>query len=380
MSGRQQKKQAQSRAATPRRRRSRRSRSRSRSGRNNVGFSAPVALAKQMRSSQPQIKQTPFGQRVVHRELIYSDVAGDTTFNLRGIIPVNPGLSLSFPWLSSIAGNYKEYRFHSLRFEYEPMVPTTTRGVVYLAPDYDAMDYMNTKTEVQVASFIGAVSVQCWTGASMAFDPKLMNRSMTFRYVRDSIIAGDMKTYDVGYFVLGVNNQIDTSTIGKLWVSYDVEFAIPQYEPLYDKPSRTVNYLAVTNQAASTINTLDFVVWSSVNYYDPWGVTFSIDRKSFYLPKGVYVVTAQVALRSLVNDKFWASVTIVKAGVDISSQDYKCNSSLGGDSIVSLKPSAVVSSTGIEAFQVGISWIAGTAGTFNQYNADFQTQLTITPA
>ncbi len=53
---------------------------------------------------------------------------------------INPGLSLTFPWLSQLAPNFEYYRVVDMDFEFVSKLPTTAAGMVYLAIDYNAAD------------------------------------------------------------------------------------------------------------------------------------------------------------------------------------------------------------------------------------------------
>lgn len=46
----------------------------------------------------------------------------------------------TFPWLSSLAQNFEYYHFNNLNFEFVSNLPTTSKGLVYAAIDYNAAD------------------------------------------------------------------------------------------------------------------------------------------------------------------------------------------------------------------------------------------------
>lgn len=74
---------------------------------------------------------------VKHRELFTTIEGG--TFS-QGSYKIQPGLNLSFPWLSGLAPAFEMYEIRSLSFEYVSRCPTTTAGLIYMAVDYDAAD------------------------------------------------------------------------------------------------------------------------------------------------------------------------------------------------------------------------------------------------
>ena len=70
-------------------------------------------------ASVPSMHRTDQTIVVRHREFI-GVISGATAFQIRYELPLNPGLSSTFPWLSQIAANYQEYRFKGIVFHYIP--------------------------------------------------------------------------------------------------------------------------------------------------------------------------------------------------------------------------------------------------------------------
>jgi len=112
-------------------------------------------------SQVPQFDTTRATNVVCHREYL-GDIIGTTSFN-NTQYPLNPGISQTFPWLSSIAANYQEFKFHGIIFEFRPLitdyVTSGAPGVVVLATNYNA-DVVNYTTKQQMENSEFAVSIK----------------------------------------------------------------------------------------------------------------------------------------------------------------------------------------------------------------------------
>jgi len=109
----------------------------------------------------PQFSTSHATNLVCHREYL-GDITGTTTFSNRSY-PLNPGNSKTFPWLSTIAQNYQQYKIHGIIFEFRPLitdfVTAGSPGVVVMATNYNANAApYDTKQEMENSEF--AVSVK----------------------------------------------------------------------------------------------------------------------------------------------------------------------------------------------------------------------------
>jgi hypothetical protein len=197
-----------------------------RSSQNNANF-APVASARSNRTSAPTIKSTNKMTHIVHRELV-TTINGNTTFGV-STFNLNPGLSATFPWLSSIAGSFEQYRFNRVTFKYITRAPTSYIGSILMAPEYDALDAAPS-SELLASQMNGAIEDTPWKDQSLSFVVGDMFPMGPRKYIRTGTLpsSSDMKTYDAGQLFVCAVSCFDTSAIGKLWVEYDVELHIPQ--------------------------------------------------------------------------------------------------------------------------------------------------------
>lgn len=165
--------------------------------------------------------------RIVHRELL-STVTGSVAFSVFSSFAVNPGLAATFPWLSTQASGWEQFRFRRLCFEFITRCATTTVGSVILAPDYDAID-APPSTELQATSYRDTTEDVPWKDQACVLDPLAMHPIGPKKYIRTGLVANsDLKTYDVANMHVCTTGQADSSAIGKLWVCYDVELFVPQ--------------------------------------------------------------------------------------------------------------------------------------------------------
>lgn len=169
--------------------------------------------------------------RITHREMIHNVLGTEGYTNHTFLI--NPGNELTFPWLNTTANNWEMYKFHKLSFEYLPICPTDTRGVVTYYVDYDVYDPFADGT-IEAAANFGAVQGAPWVKTSSVLNKKAMFPLGDRKYTDDGnivSIAEDEKTIFVGNLHISTDYftaAIAGSSVGHIWVNYDVEFFVPQ--------------------------------------------------------------------------------------------------------------------------------------------------------
>jgi hypothetical protein len=163
---------------------------------------------------------------ITHREFV-GDVDGSVLFG-SSQYALNPGNSVVFPWLSSIALNYESYVFKQLHFHYETSVSTTTAGTVMMAVDYDASDAAPASKQI-LMGYAQAQRSAPWQECAFNCRSGDLHKFAAERYVRGlTIPTGDVKTYDVGNLFLATQGNATGDMIGELYVSYTVELRTPQ--------------------------------------------------------------------------------------------------------------------------------------------------------
>jgi hypothetical protein len=182
-----------------------------------------------MNSQIPKFSTTRQTNVICHREYL-GDILGTAGFN-NTAYPLNPGVSKTFPWLSVIAQNYQQYKFHGVIFEFRPLitdfVTNGAPGVVIMATNYnaDAVIY-NTKQEMENSEY--AVSVKPTRELLHGIECDSNQTTISELYVRTGAppAGQDLRLYDLGNFQFATQvNPIQN--LGELWVSYCVEFFKP---------------------------------------------------------------------------------------------------------------------------------------------------------
>lgn len=200
--------------------------------------SVPVAKALRIRNPGPRYAKasTPSGVRIRHREFIW-DITATNPFEFDEF-DVNPGITATFPWLAAIASRFESYRFHSLKFIYEPAVSTSASGAVMMAIDYDASD-AGPANKTTLMSYKDAARAAPWDHCEFVASSDDLHKLKT-HYVRSGVVPNtDIKTYDVGKLYVATQGQDATwnNLVGELYVEYDVELLTPQlnnYAPSLD--------------------------------------------------------------------------------------------------------------------------------------------------
>jgi hypothetical protein len=231
--------------------------------RNNISSRMAMSAAgvPYMHSSSESVR---FCKRELVSEIISSATANtfsNQTFNL------NPGLLLSFPYLSQIASNFQEYEFQGLAVDFESTssiaIASTTNiglGTIMLSTQYRA----------SIAPFVDERSMLDNAGANSArvsehclhlieCDPQ--ENPNKILYVRSAAVPSgeDIKTYDLGVVNCASTGVAGTSQpLGKLWASYDVILRKPTLNPTAD-----LQYLHIWSS-------------SSIAAANPWGTAWAI--------------------------------------------------------------------------------------------------------
>lgn len=178
----------------------------------------------------PQFNSTTQTNIVCHREYL-GDILGTSAFS-NTAYPLNPGMAQTFPWLSTVAENYQEYKFHGLVFEFRPLitdfVTSGAPGVIVMATNYnaDVPSYVN-KQQMENSEY--AVSVKPTNALMHGVECQMVQTTIPQRYVRNGSVPSnqDLRLYDYGNFQFATQSN-PTQNLGELWVSYCVEFFKPQ--------------------------------------------------------------------------------------------------------------------------------------------------------
>lgn len=169
---------------------------------------------------------------ISHREPL-GDISGSVNFSSTRYT-INPGDSITFPWLSGVAQNYSQYRIHGLIFSFESRSSdalnstNTALGSVLMATQYNVNEraYVN-KQEMENAVFSTALKPSSSGLHPIECDPK--EKVLQLMYVRtpDQTGTEDPRFYDHGSFTIATVGMQAAAVIGEVWVTYEIEFFKP---------------------------------------------------------------------------------------------------------------------------------------------------------
>lgn len=186
---------------------------------------------------------------VRHREYItdiYSSggTAGTPSAFFNQVFPINPGSSTTFPWLSSIAGKFEQYRIEGMIFEYKSLYSDAvvtqngSIGATILSTEYNAGAAPYTSKQ-QMENYQFAQSCKPSHSVMHPIECARSQNVLSELYVRPSALpAGeDIKTYDFGDFQIAsqgipLGSAGAPVPLGELWVSYQIALIKPKIPAL----------------------------------------------------------------------------------------------------------------------------------------------------
>jgi hypothetical protein len=215
-------------------------------------------------------------------------------------MPINPGTSTLFPWLSSIANRYESYCFKQLCFRYETTSPTNTPGSVILAVDYNPTA-VPPQSKTQALAMESSVRSPPWTTISH----KSLGHNLTKRksyYIRTDSDVSDPDLYDTGVLMLMTEGvPTESGSIGEMHVDYVVDLLTPTLSNtnasgpsnLITADSNTTpddfSYLTEENMEYDP-DTEDFVVGPHLNVNVTEGATGNVGAMLIKTP-GIFIIT-----------------------------------------------------------------------------------------
>jgi len=149
-------------------------------------------------------------------------------------LPINPGLSQTFPWLAPIARQFSQYNLEQCVFCYKAIsataIQSTSASIGYVAAccDTDAL-VPQYKQKQQIENNSGANSTAPYRDMLIPLECAKNQKVTNNHYVRSQVPTnnGDLRMYDAGVFQLGAGGAPSTYVCGELWVSYTVTLLQP---------------------------------------------------------------------------------------------------------------------------------------------------------
>ncbi len=186
---------------------------------------------------------------VCHREYL-GDITGSVAVN-NIAYRLNPADPHTFPWLSTVAQSYTQYKIHGMIFEFKSLttdfVTAGKPGFIAMATNYNARETKYTsKMELENSEYSASTkpTVNLIHGIECAED----QTSLPIKYLSSGPQVYNPQDYDMGTFQVMTGSQPDASVIGELWVSYCVEFFKPA---IPETPGGDVHSAVVARSTAS---------------------------------------------------------------------------------------------------------------------------------
>jgi len=289
----------------------------------NVQTGAPM-----MHSSNEEI-------RLRHREFL-GNVIGSVAFTGQRF-EINPGLSSTFPWMSTMARNYEQWQPMGLVVYYATSSGTeagsVSLGSVIIATQYDPADGpFGSEIDMQDYTYSTNISPDQNGMHPVECDPK-QNTLREF-FVRDrSVMSGeDIRFYDLGVLNVYTVGQVeDGDTLGKIYLCHDIKLMRPKLASTSNLQSYICNPVADTQFGLMDIlfNSGNGVPSTSPPYLNVGGPTveFSAANNFNFTSPGLYYVHIYVV--SSVADPGNVSITL-GAGVTAGVPTYSSGSSSSG--------------------------------------------------
>lgn len=174
---------------------------------------------------------------ITHKEFVADVVAPAVPGNFNvAMYSINPGISATFPWLSTIARNYDQYELIGCVFYYKSTssdsANTLPMGTVIMATNYDSSDatFAN-KQQMQQSEYSCSMKPSEDHIHPLECAPNLTAQNIL--YLRTTPVSNvyDLRQTDLGNFGIATAGLPagTTGTIGELWVSYNVALIKPKF-------------------------------------------------------------------------------------------------------------------------------------------------------
>jgi len=168
---------------------------------------------------------------------------------------INPTSPL-YPWLSEIAPSFEQFRIHGMIVDFVSTSATavsstnTALGSVIIATQYNTLaPAFASQQQMENYEFCTSCAPSCSMIHPIECAPGLT--TIPELYV-DINYGGDIRFGALGVVVVATVGQQAASTVGELWVSYDIELLKPKI--LSGSPSSGQAYSLFTNRSSGDLN------------------------------------------------------------------------------------------------------------------------------
>lgn len=302
------------------------------------------------------------GQSVVirHREYI-CEVIGSQSFTVQRVLPINPGVEETFPWLSGVAAQFQQYKILGMVYHYVPtsgaISSSQALGSVMLQTTYRATD-ASPSTKVEMMNEYWAVEGVPSTDIvhGLECDPK--ENPFSVHYVRSAGVGAtdNLLMYDLGKTFLATQGQTTNGVVlGDLWATYEIELIKPVITDSLGLGTRGARLINTSGSWTTTTNT--FPSAFTITGFTPTG-TITMPRVL-----GCYVVTV-IAVGATATSSWVPTVTgnVSTTGVTVFNGSWFSAANIGsGSNPICVFAFRIISTSSPASFQVlpNLSMVTG---------------------
>lgn len=222
----------------------------------------PLRLTNQV-PTMAGYRNSKHGVIITKKEYI-GEVPSSQAFTLASL-PINPGQSQTFPWLSQIAQNFEEWKPIAIAFMFKTtssnaVVSTNANaalGTVMMATEYNVANPVFGNKQ-QMENYEGCVSTDPSRSTLHTVESAKSQNPLGVYFVRSGAVpaGSDQRFYDQGLFqIAAVGMQSNATNVGELWISYTIELKKPRLltgQPRANDPS--ADHFNISNVSFSPIS------------------------------------------------------------------------------------------------------------------------------
>lgn len=191
-------------------------------------------------NSPPIVRNAKDGRFIIrHREYLRDVIVPANNNGAFAVtaFKINPGLQSTFPWLSSVAQSFQQYKLRGMIFNFKSNYSEYNNaqagmGTVILGTEYDAT-LPNFVSKIQMENHQYAMSAKPSESQLHPIECARDTAVLQELFIRQTVPDdnNDLRFSDYGTFQLayaGIPNSATDINLGELWVTYEIELLKPQ--------------------------------------------------------------------------------------------------------------------------------------------------------
>lgn len=192
------------------------------------------SMTKRLSGFIPTFKCVNGSLRISNREYLCDVITTNSSSFYGTSFIINACNLATFPWVSQIAQNFEQFKFHGLVFGFcsesgdAVASNNTALGTVIMATQYNPYDPpFNSKLQMEQYEF--ATSIKPSQSAIHMVECAQAQGAPNFLFCSTNQSGGDERFTNLGTFTIAtVGQQNPNTNLGSLWVSYDIELCKPR--------------------------------------------------------------------------------------------------------------------------------------------------------